>query len=76
MTKKSLSLPEDIYNKLKAAKRKKESFPDLILRLLNENKPQEDQPIESFFGAFETESDRWGKIEAKLYDNRMQQSGR
>jgi predicted CopG family antitoxin len=75
MTQKLLCLPEDVYNKLKAAKQKSESLPELILRLLNENNPQDDSSIESFFGAFEEESDQWGKIESKLYNNRLRTIG-
>jgi predicted CopG family antitoxin len=76
MAQKSLSLPEDIYNKLKSVKREKETFPELILRLLNENNPQNSPPIDTFFGAFEDESDQWGKIEEKLYEKRLRPSGR
>ena len=76
MTQKTISLPEDTYNKLKAKKRKKETFPDLILRLLGEKTHEDPKPIEKFFGAFEEESDEWGEIEKNLYDKRNQQSGR
>ena len=71
MTQKTISLPEEVYNKLKARKKTKESFPDLILRLLNEDTKEEEKSIESFFGAFDEDSDEWEDIEKRLYNNRL-----
>ncbi len=76
MTQKTISLPEEIYNKLKAQKKKRETFPDLILRLIKDKPHTDPEPIESFFGAFEDDSDEWEKIEKKLYDKRNRSSGR
>ena len=36
MTQKTLSVPEDLYNKLKTKKKNSETFPDLIERLMSE----------------------------------------
>ncbi len=76
MTQKTISLPEDVYNKLKARKKKKESFPELIVRLLKEDVKEDERSIESFFGAFDEESDEWEDIEKRLYNNRMVSSNR
>ena len=76
MAQKTISLPEEIYDKLKAQKKGRETFPELILRLINEMIHPDPQPIESFFGAFDDDSDEWGKIEEKLYEKRNRASGR
>jgi predicted CopG family antitoxin len=58
MTQKTISLPEQVYNKLKSKKRPNETFTDLILRLINEQKQfKGEKSIEAFFGAFEEDSD-------------------
>ena len=69
MKQKTISLPEDVYNKLKAEKGPEESFPQLILRLLKKEKI--DNSIELLAGAFEEESEEWGKIEKLLYEDRL-----
>ncbi|HUY00120.1 MAG TPA: antitoxin VapB family protein [Candidatus Deferrimicrobium sp.] len=71
MTQKTISLPEPIYNKLKSKKRPNETFTDLILRLINEEEKFKGvRSIETFFGAFEEDSDEWDEIEKRLYKAR------
>ena len=74
MTQKTISLPEDVYDKLKAEKRENESFAQLILRLLKQEKSK--TPIEPLAGIFEQESSEWEEIEKKLYTDRLRSSQR
>ncbi|MHA1646304.1 MAG: antitoxin VapB family protein [Promethearchaeota archaeon] len=77
MTQKTISLPENIYFKLKRKKKKNETFPDLINRLLNEEEVREKKhKIMDLAGAFGEESEEWEKIEQDLYDARLQPSSR
>lgn len=77
MTQKTISLPEEIYFKLKSKKRKNETFPDLIKRLLNdEEKREEDHKIMDLAGAFGENSEEWEKIEQELYKDRLRPSKR
>ena len=50
MTNKTISLPEDLYDKLKKQKRNGESFPDLIDRLIKEKKSKKQQ-LEALAGS-------------------------
>ncbi len=71
MTQKTISLPDDVYMKLRDLKRENESFSELILRLMNkETDKGKNIEIENFFGAFEDESDEWEDIEKKIYSAR------
>ena len=74
MTQKTISLPEDVYQKLKAEKRKNETFPQLILRLIKKQKINES--IDKFAGIFKEDSEEWGKIEEMIYDDRLRTSRR
>ena len=77
MTQKTISLPEEIYFKLKSKKRKNETFPDLIQRLLNdEEKREENHKIMDLAGAFGENSEEWEKIEQELYKDRLRPSSR
>jgi len=69
MTQKTIALPEDIYEDLKKRKRKDESFPQLIARLLN-NAPGNPQPLEALKGALEDDAEEWEQIEKMLYERR------
>jgi predicted CopG family antitoxin len=69
---KTISLPEDVYSKLKRLKRENETFADLISRLIQTPSPEtSSNPLEKFFGAFEDQDDAWGKIEERLYALRL-----
>jgi len=72
MSQKTISLPKEVYEKLKAEKREDESFPQLILRLLERGK--NDSSIDPLKGIFEEESDEWEKIKEMLYEDRLKPS--
>jgi len=74
MTQKTISLPKEVYDKLKAEKRKNESFPQLLLRLLKKEKIN--TSIEPLIGIFEEESEEWGRIEEMLYEDRLKSKKR
>lgn len=68
MPNKTISLPEEIYFKLKREKRKGETFPELISRLLKEKKNEETK-LESVAGSLK-DDDEWDDILKKLYEDR------
>jgi predicted CopG family antitoxin len=72
MTQKTLSLPADVYERLKRMRENEESYGDLVMRLINEHeKKAEGITIESFAGTLNDEdSDDWGKIEKIIYQKR------
>ncbi|MHA1783937.1 MAG: antitoxin VapB family protein [Candidatus Helarchaeota archaeon] len=74
MTQKTISLPEDVYKKLKAEKKKNESFPQLILRLLKTR--EVGGTIEQLAGVFKEESEEWENIEKIIYMDRLRTSKR
>jgi predicted CopG family antitoxin len=74
MTEKTISLPEDVYEKLKGKKRGNESFAQLILRLLKQEKNK--TSIEQLAGIFEEDSSEWEEIEKKIYNDRLRFSQR
>ncbi len=74
MTQKTISLPEDVYKKLKEEKKEDESFAQLILRLLK--KEDTKSPIEPLAGVFKKEADEWAEIEKTLYSDRLRQNER
>ncbi|MHA1358131.1 MAG: antitoxin VapB family protein [Candidatus Helarchaeota archaeon] len=63
-----------MYEKLKAEKRENESFAQLILRLLKQEKSK--TPIEPLAGIFEKDSSEWEEIERNLYNDRLSYSQR
>ncbi len=72
MPQKTISLPEKVYNSLKKQKKKKETFSDLITRLLNESEKHSSSPdISTFYGKLEEEKEgEWDQIEDSIYRNR------
>ncbi len=77
MIQKTISLPEDLYLKLKAEKGKTETFPDLIKRLLYEEEVRKKKHhISDLAGAFGEDSEEWIKIEEELYNDRLRPSSR
>ena len=72
MTQKTISLPEKVYNSLKKQKKKKETFSDLISRLLHTFEELTSSPdISTFYGKLEEEEDgEWDQIEDSIYKNR------
>jgi predicted CopG family antitoxin len=77
MTQKTISIPEELYDKLKAKKKKTETFPDLIQRLINEYDQQEKiHSIMDLAGALDDDSDEWETIEETLYNDRNRPSDR
>ena len=77
MTQKTISLPEDLYFKLKAKKKKAETFPDLISRLIEEtDRKEKTHKIMDLAGAFGDDSNEWEKIEKELYEDRLRPSHR
>lgn len=73
MTQKTLSLPEDLYDRLKEKKGKNETFPELIKRLIDEEeKRSKSHQIKDLDGAFGDESEEWDKIEKIIYEERSE----
>jgi predicted CopG family antitoxin len=68
MKNKTISLPEDLYDKLKRQKKKGESFPDLIDRLIKEKKSRRQQ-LEALAGSLK-EDDEWDNILNEIYEDR------
>ena len=70
MTQKTISLPEDVYDKLKQKKRENETFTQLINRLMSDDTNQEENiPFEAFIGVFKDDNE-WDAIEQQLRDVR------
>lgn len=72
MNQKTISLPEEIYLKLKKHKRKGESFPELISRLIKKEESWEKE-IDNLFGCLK-EDDEWDKILEDIYEDRKKPS--
>ena len=72
MTQKTISLPENVYNSLKKQKKERETYADLISRLLNEKQQQQpSSDISQFYGQLEEEDKgEWDQIEDSIYKNR------
>jgi predicted CopG family antitoxin len=72
MTQKTISLPEELYLKLKQKKGNSETFPELLERLLGEEESRENRhKIKDLEGAFGEESDEWEQINKELYNDRL-----
>ena len=69
MTQKTIALPEDVYLELKKQKRKDETFPDLIRRLIQRGKKR-DKDLDSLAGAL-AEDNEWDAIVEDLYNDRQ-----
>ena len=68
MTQKTISLPEDLYFKLKAKKKKAETFPDLISRLIEEaDRKEKTHKIMDLAGAFGDDSNEWEKLSRNVH---------
>jgi predicted CopG family antitoxin len=76
LSQKTISLPEPLYNRLKAKKKPGENFPDVIARLLDQEEHHQKPPISKFFGILGEDSEEWDKIEEDIYKNRLRKSGR
>ena len=68
MKNKTISLPEDVYDKLKRQKKKGESFSDLIDRLIKEKKSKKQQ-LEALAGSL-AEDNEWDQILEDIYEDR------
>ena len=68
MKNKTISLPEDVYDKLKRQKKKGESFSDLIDRLIKEKKSKKQQ-LEALAGSL-AEDNEWDQILENIYKDR------
>ena len=68
MTPKTISLPEDVYLSLKKQKRKGESFPELIKRLIQE-KTSNEKSLENLAGSLK-DDDEWDQILENIYEDR------
>ena len=68
MKNKTISLPEDVYDKLKRQKKKGESFSDLIDRLIKEKKSKMQQ-LEALAGSL-AEDNEWDQILEDIYEDR------
>ncbi|TFF89087.1 MAG: hypothetical protein EU549_01805 [Promethearchaeota archaeon] len=68
MTNKTISLPEEIYFTLKKEKRKGETFPELIIRLLKEKKEKKNK-LEKVAGSLKND-DEWNDILTEIYKDR------
>lgn len=68
MPNKTISLPEEVYFSLKKQKRKGESFPELISRLLKE-KDEKQNNLDIVAGSLK-EDDEWDEILEKIYEDR------
>ena len=69
MTQKTISLTEEAYNNLLKAKRKKESFSQLIMRLIKNEKRSD---ISMFAGIWKDDAE-WDAIEKEIFDRRSQE---
>jgi predicted CopG family antitoxin len=76
LSQKTISLPENLYNRLKAKKKPGENFPDVIARLLDQEEHHQKPPITKFFGILGDDSEEWDKIEDGIYKNRLRKSDR
>ena len=77
MTQKTISLPEELYDRLKTKKKKNETFPELIQRLLlEEEKNKMDRNIDDLEGAFGDASEEWDSIEKEIYQDRLRHKTR
>jgi predicted CopG family antitoxin len=70
MVTKTIALPEEIYNMLKARRRPKETFSDLLRRLLDEHDTRSKKDITKIFGILGEGSEEWDRIEKDIYDAR------
>lgn len=68
MKNKTISLPEDLYDKLKRKKKKGESFPDLIDRIIKEKKSKKQQ-LEALAGSLK-EDNEWDQILDDIHEDR------
>jgi len=71
MSNKTIAIPEALYNRLKALKKPKETFSDLLSRMVDSQCEHETHDISWFFGILADDSDEWDEIEQKLYDSRV-----
>jgi predicted CopG family antitoxin len=71
MTVKTIAVPESLYEKLKARKKPKETFSDLITRLLDEDECKGKHDISDLFGILGEDDDEWDEIEKQIYDDRL-----
>lgn len=76
LTQKTISLPENLYNRLKAKKKSGENFPDVISRLLDQEECHQKPSITKFFGILGENSEEWDKIEEEIYAKRAHTSDR
>ncbi|NMC05824.1 MAG: hypothetical protein GYA24_11460 [Candidatus Lokiarchaeota archaeon] len=70
MVTKTIALPEEVYNMLKARRRPKETFSDLLRRLLDEQDERSKKDITRIFGILGEDSAEWDRIEKDIYDGR------
>jgi len=68
MKNKTISLQEDVYDKLKRQKKKGESFSDLIDRLIKEKKSKKQQ-LEALAGSL-ADDNEWDQILEEIYEDR------
>lgn len=68
MTNKTISLPEEIYLKLKKEKHKGETFGDVISRLIKERETKREK-LESLAGVL-SEDEEWDDIIEQIYADR------
>ena len=68
MPNKTISLPEETYYALKKEKRKGETFPELISRLLKQ-KNEKEEKLESLAGSLK-EDNEWDQIINEIYKDR------
>ena len=64
MTNKSIDISEEVYNKIKNLKHKKESISDFILRIINKKNLKSNEEFKDI-------SEDWEKIEKYLYEDRL-----
>lgn len=77
ITQKTISIPEELYIKLKKKKLTTETFPELIQRLLDEENVRiKRHRIKDLEGSFGDDSDEWDKIQDELYKDRLRPSSR
>ncbi len=71
MGQKTIALPEPVYNRLKAKKKPGENFPELIIRLLEQEEKNNKPEITRLFGILGENSNEWDEIEKDIYNNRL-----
>nr|MDO8116979.1 antitoxin VapB family protein [Candidatus Sigynarchaeota archaeon] len=77
MGQKTISLTPDAFDRLKRIKRPKESFSDVVMRLVDQDSKSNKSNISECFGTLvESEEGEWDKILENIYRDRSKPRSR